>query len=121
MGEVFCNHTVTKCDKQADGTWLVRVTTGDMGYGYKLVKAKWVCVGAGGMALTMLRKAGVEEVRGYGAFPISGQWLVCQVPEVADQHKTKVYGQASVGAPPQCPYHTWTHASSMERRTPSLD
>jgi len=104
-GEVFCNHTVTKCDKQADGTWLVKVTTGDMAYGYKLVKAKWVCVGAGGMALTMLRKAGVEEVRGYGAFPISGQWLVCQTPEVANQHKTKVYGQASVGAPPMSVPH----------------
>jgi len=74
-------------------------------YGYKLVKAKFVCVGAGGMALTMMRKAGMKEVRGYGAFPISGQWLVCQKPEVSGQHNSKVYGQASVGAPPMSVPH----------------
>ena len=56
--EVFTNHYVKSCKKQADGTWLVKVLTNDMSYGYKLVRAKFVCVGAGGMALTMLRKAG---------------------------------------------------------------
>jgi malate dehydrogenase (quinone) len=104
-GSLFMGHTVSKLKKQKDGTWLVKIKKDDMGLGYKLVKAKFVCVGAGGNALSMLREAGCKEVFGYGAFPISGQWLVCQNPKVAAAHNTKVYGQASVGAPPMSVPH----------------
>jgi malate dehydrogenase (quinone) len=104
-GMLYMSHNVTSLKKQKDGTWLVKISKDDMGRGYKLVKAKFVCVGAGGNALTMLRKAGCKEVLGYGAFPISGQWLVCQNPKVAAVHNTKVYGQATVGAPPMSVPH----------------
>lgn len=103
--QLYTEHTVTKIQKQKDTTWLVKVKSDNMGRGYKWVRAKFVCVGAGGMALTLLRAAGVAEVGGYGAFPISGQWLVCQDQAVANKHNTKVYGQASVGAPPMSVPH----------------
>jgi len=104
-GHLYTKHTVKKLKKQKDGSWLVKIKKNDMGIGYKWVKAKFVCVGAGGNALDLLRAAGCKEVSGYGAFPISGQWLVCQNDKVAAAHSAKVYGQASTGAPPMSVPH----------------
>lgn len=104
-GRLFTGHTVTSVKKQKDGAWKCNVKMNNMAKGWKTVKAKFVCVGAGGMALKLLRAAGVKEVNGYGAFPISGQWLMCQNPAIASKHNAKVYGQASVGAPPMSVPH----------------
>ncbi|MFC2595711.1 malate:quinone oxidoreductase, partial [Corynebacterium durum] len=38
-------------------------------------------------------------------FPVSGQWLRCTKEELIEQHNAKVYGQASVGAPPMSVPH----------------
>ena len=54
----------------------------------------FVFVGAGGWALKLLQKAGIPEVRGYGLFPISGQWLRADDPALVAQHRAKVYGKA---------------------------
>ncbi|MGQ4575927.1 malate:quinone oxidoreductase [Dermabacteraceae bacterium P7006] len=70
-----------------------------------LVRAPFVFVGAGGRALPLLQKAGIAEIRGYGGFPISGQWLRCTNPEVVARHEAKVYGKAAVGAPPMSVPH----------------
>ncbi len=64
-----------------------------------------VFIGAGGGALPLLEKSDIEEAEGYGGFPISGQWLVCNNPTVVAQHHAKVYGKASVGAPPMSVPH----------------
>ena len=64
------------------------------------VPARFVFLGAGGGALPLLRKSGIAEGRGYAGFPVSGRWLVCQNPAVIARHGAKVYGKASVGAPP---------------------
>jgi malate dehydrogenase (quinone) len=61
--------------------------------------AKFVFVGAGGGSLLLLQKAGVAESRGLGAFPIGGQWLVCDKPEIVARHQAKVYGQPLDAAP----------------------
>jgi hypothetical protein len=45
-------------------------------------------------------RSGIPEARGYGAFPVSGQWLRCTDRDVIARHHAKVYGQAEVGAPP---------------------
>lgn len=42
----------------------------------------------------------IPEHKLYGGFPVSGQWLVCHNPEIVKQHKAKVYGKASIDAPP---------------------
>jgi malate dehydrogenase (quinone) len=69
------------------------------------VKTKFVFIGAGGNALPLLEESGVDEVKGYGGFPVGGQWLICKNQEIIDQHHAKVYGQATVGAPPMSVPH----------------
>lgn len=40
-----------------------------------------------------------------GGFPISGEFLVCQNPELYKRHPAKIYGKAAVGAPPMSVPH----------------
>ncbi len=61
--------------------------------------AKFVFVGAGGGSLHLLQKSGIPEAKGLGGFPIGGQWLVCDNPEIVKKHQAKVYGQALEAAP----------------------
>ena len=81
---------------------MVRSTKDDA---VRVVRAPFVFVGAGGYALPLLQKSGIEEIRGFGGFPISGQWLRCTDPEVIARHDAKVYGKAAVGAPPMSVPH----------------
>lgn len=69
------------------------------------VDAGFVFIGAGGASLPLLQKADIPEAKGYGGFPVSGQWLVCKNPKIVEQHNAKVYGKASVGAPPMSVPH----------------
>ncbi len=71
----------------------------------KTINAKFVFLGAGGGALPLLQKANIPESIGYGGFPVSGQWLVCNNSDVIKQHQVKVYGKAAVGAPPMSVPH----------------
>jgi malate dehydrogenase (quinone) len=52
-----------------------------------------------------LQKSGIPEGKGFGGFPVSGIWLRSDNPELADRHDAKVYGKASVGAPPMSVPH----------------
>ena len=61
--------------------------------------AKFVFVGAGGGSLGLLQKSGIPEAKGLGGFPIGGQWLVCDNPEIVARHEAKVYGQPLDSAP----------------------
>lgn len=67
--------------------------------------SKFVFIGAGGKALTLLEKSGIPEGKGYGGFPVSGQWLRCNNREVIEKHDAKVYGKAAEGAPPMSVPH----------------
>ncbi|MEO6149317.1 MAG: malate dehydrogenase (quinone), partial [Mucilaginibacter sp.] len=98
------NHDVEDIKNCKDGSWQVKVKDKITGKSRK-VKAKFVFVGAGGGALPLLQKSGIRESKGFGGFPVSGQWLVCQNPEVIKQHNAKVYGKASVGSPPMSVPH----------------
>ncbi|WP_296213993.1 malate dehydrogenase (quinone) [uncultured Corynebacterium sp.] len=83
-----------------------KVTTKNLHTGdTSVITANFVFVGAGGMALPLLQKAGIPEIKGYGGFPVSGQWLRCTNQELVEQHQAKVYGKASVGAPPMSVPH----------------
>lgn len=62
-------------------------------------------IGAGGASITLLEKSGIPEGKGYGGFPVSGQWLICDNQKIVKQHKAKVYGKPSVGAPPMSVPH----------------
>ncbi|MBJ7551543.1 malate dehydrogenase (quinone) [Marinomonas ostreistagni] len=85
-----------------DGTWQVTV---DQKGKRRDIQAKFVFLGAGGGALPLLQKSGIKEGKGYGGFPVSGQWLVCEKPELVEQHHAKVYGAAPIGAPPMSVPH----------------
>lgn len=69
------------------------------------IESPFVFLGAGGIALPLLQKSGIKEAAGYGGFPVSGQWLICQKPELIQQHHAKVYSLAAVGAPPMSVPH----------------
>jgi malate dehydrogenase (quinone) len=73
--------------------------------GGERVSAKFVFLGAGGGALPLLQKSGIPEGKGFGGFPVSGLWLRCDDPSLADRHGAKVYGRASVGTPPMSVPH----------------
>jgi malate dehydrogenase (quinone) len=98
------NHEVNKLKKKEDGKWRIKikdVTTGEK----KRVYTPFVFIGAGGGSLLLLEKANIPEGEGYGGFPVSGQWLKCTNEEVIKKHAVKVYGKASVGAPPMSVPH----------------
>ncbi len=71
-------------------------------------RARFVFLGAGGATLNLLKKAEIEERKGYGGFPVSGLWLKCNNKNLINQHGAKVYGKASVGAPPMSVPHVDT-------------
>jgi malate dehydrogenase (quinone) len=71
----------------------------------EIITTDFVFIGAGGATLPLLQKSGIPEASQYGGFPVSGQWLVCDNPEVVKHHTAKVYGKPSIGAPPMSVPH----------------
>jgi len=98
------NFEVRGLKKHKDGTWGIRFRD-LVGRTPGTVNARFVFVGAGGWALKLLQKSGIPEVKGYGVFPISGQFLRTDNPKVVAEHTAKVYSQAAVGAPPMSVPH----------------
>jgi malate dehydrogenase (quinone) len=97
-------HDVRDLKKESDGTWTVKVTNRRTRQDRKL-NAKFVFVGAGGGALPLLQKSGIAEAKGFGGFPVGGQWLRTGNPELAAAHQAKVYGAPPLGAPPMSVPH----------------
>ena len=98
------NNEVKQLKQLNNGRWQVTLTNLKTKQ-TKVIDAGFVFLGAGGGALKLLQKSGVPESHGYGGFPVSGQWLVCNNPEVIQYHHTKVYGKAALGAPPMSVPH----------------
>lgn len=85
-----------------DSSWQIALK----GSGYRrVIRADKVFVGAGGWALKLLQRSGIDEIKGYGTFPVSGHFLRTDNPEIVAQHQAKVYSQAQVGAPPMSVPH----------------
>ncbi|ALB61197.1 Malate:quinone oxidoreductase [Cronobacter condimenti 1330] len=95
---------VTDFKRNADNSWHVTITDVNSGKEHA-VDAKYVFIGAGGGALKLLQKTGIPEADNYAGFPVGGSFLVSENPDIARQHGEKVYGQASVGAPPMSVPH----------------
>lgn len=90
--------------RSKDGMWQIK-TRDRIGNTPRQYTARFVFVGAGGGALALLQKSGIPEAKGFGGFPISGEFLRTDNPEIVAQHKAKVYGKAAVGAPPMSVPH----------------
>jgi malate dehydrogenase (quinone) len=91
-------------DTQDHASWVISATNRQTKVTHK-IHAKFVFLGAGGGALPLLQKADIPESIGYGGFPVSGQWLICNNEALVKQHGSKVYGKAAVGAPPMSVPH----------------
>lgn len=102
--ELLLRHPVRNLEQQKNGRWQVSVQDKHTGTS-KTIDAGFVFLGAGGGALPLLQKSGIPESKGYGGFPVSGQWLVCNNPDIVQQHHAKVYGKATSGAPPMSVPH----------------
>ncbi|MCO6148604.1 malate:quinone oxidoreductase [Flavobacterium sp. NRK1] len=102
---LYFEHEVRNMRRSAKSPkWKLKIkdlATGDK----KRVYGKFVFIGAGGGSLHLLEKADIPEGDGFGGFPVSGQWLKCINEEVIAKHNAKVYGKASVGAPPMSVPH----------------
>lgn len=95
---------VTDFKRNGDNSW--HVTIKDVKSGKdRSVDAKYVFIGAGGAAIKLLQKTGIPEADNYGGFPVGGSFLMTENPEITSRHLQKVYGQASVGAPPMSVPH----------------
>jgi malate dehydrogenase (quinone) len=96
---------VTNLTKQRDGLWKLTMRHDVGATPIEPISARFVFVGAGGYALNLLQKSGIKEVRGFGGFPVSGEFLRTDNPEVVAAHSAKVYGKAAVGSPPMSVPH----------------
>lgn len=97
------HHTVKGFHKTTDG-WAITVLDKSTGQS-RIHHAKFVFIGAGGGSLHLLQKTGIAESHHIGGFPVSGIFLQCKNPEVAERHFAKVYGKAALGAPPMSVPH----------------
>lgn len=101
---VFLSHEVRDIERNNNNRWDIEIK--DLKNDLKVnIQADFVFVGAGGGALRLLNKAGIDEIDGYGGFPVGGKWLRCINDEVIARHHAKVYGRADIGAPPMSVPH----------------
>jgi malate dehydrogenase (quinone) len=97
-------HDVRDLGQNSDGSWTVKVVNRRTGL-KRTLETKFVFVGAGGGALPLLQKAGIKEAKGFGGFPVGGQWLRTDNAVLAANHHAKVYGAPPLGAPPMSVPH----------------
>lgn len=96
------------------GGWKIRVENVTTNH-VRDVQTQFLFIGAGGGSLRLLEKSDIPESRGFGGFPVSGQWLKCINRDVVERHQAKVYGKASVGAPPMSVPHLDTRMIDGKR------
>jgi malate dehydrogenase (quinone) len=105
---------VTSLRRLRNGRWRVKLRD-TVGNTPRTVDAKFVFVGAGGGALALLQNSGIPEIRGFGGFPVSGEFLRTSDPAIVARHEAKVYGKASIGAPPMSVPHLDTRVVDGEK------
>ena len=102
--ETLFGHEVRDLHQESDGSWTVKLLNRRSGEKFTIA-SRFVFVGAGGGALPLLQKAGIKEAKGFGGFPVSGQWLRTNHPDLTGRHHAKVYGLPPLGAPPMSVTH----------------
>ena len=111
---IHLGHEIQDLTHADDGQWTIGIE--DLNTKTKFsTEADYVFIGAGGGSLILLDKSNIPEGRGYGGFPVSGQWLRCDNPDVIAQHEAKVYGKASTGSPPMSVPHLDTRIINGQR------
>lgn len=111
---VHFSRRVVNLERLPDARWRVDVREPGNA-GTRSVVATFVFIGAGGGALALLQKSGIEEGKGYAGFPVSGIWMRTDAATLAARHDAKVYGKASVGSPPMSVPHLDTRIIDGKR------
>lgn len=112
--DLQCNSMV-KSFRRKGSAWTIQVQN-TVTKEKQIVEADFVFIGAGGGSILLLEKTGIPEANIYGGFPVGGEWLVCENPEIVKHHEAKVYGQAQVGAPPMSVPHLDTRIINGESK-----
>ncbi|MGO3325206.1 malate dehydrogenase (quinone) [Gordonia sp. (in: high G+C Gram-positive bacteria)] len=112
--DLYYGHEVRNLTKQSDGSWVAKIRNTRTGEKLR-VEARFVFVGAGGGALHLLQRSGIKEAKGFGGFPVSGEFFRCTNEDIIAQHSAKVYGQAAVGAPPMSVPHLDTRVINGDK------
>jgi len=107
-------HEVEDLTQRKDGKWNIEVSNLSSGKETEHV-SDFVFIGAGGGSLPLLDKSDIPEGRGYGGFPVSGQFLKCNNETVINGHEAKVYGKAATGSPPMSVPHLDTRMLDGKR------
>lgn len=102
--DVHYKHSVDNINRTKDGLWELKVRNLEDDT-VERHTSKFIFVGGGGGSLHLLQKSGIPEGKRVGGFPVSGLFMVCNNPDIVDQHHAKVYGKAKVGAPPMSVPH----------------
>ncbi len=101
---LYFNHEVRDLNRDETSRWEIEVK--DLATDKKRsLHTHFVFIGAGGGSFPLLEKSKIPESKGFGGFPVSGQWLKCINPEIIRRHHAKVYGKAAVGSPPMSVPH----------------
>lgn len=112
--KIATHHQVRDLKRKRDGRWHLTVRNMEKSIDRSII-TPFVFVGAGGASLPLLQKSGIPEGMGFGGFPVSGQFLVCNKPEIVACHHAKVYGKADVGSPPMSVPHLDTRVIDGKR------
>ncbi len=99
--EISFSTNVKNLQQDNQGDWYLSLE----GKKNRIVKSKFVFLGAGGGALSLLQKSRIPEGFAYAGFPVSGKWLICEEENSTKTHNAKVYGKAAMGAPPMSVPH----------------
>ena len=100
--EINYSTNVESLQQDSQGDWYLSLEGTSKN---RIVRSKFVFLGAGGGALSLLQKSGIPESFAYAGFPVSGKWLICEEERSTRIHNAKVYGNAAVGAPPMSVPH----------------
>lgn len=111
---VHFGQEITGLERRSGGGWRLHVKELKSG-AVRSVDTKYVFLGAGGAALSLLQDSHIPESHGFAGFPVSGIWLRCDKPEVVDRHMAKVYGMAAAGSPPMSVPHLDTRIIDGKR------
>lgn len=98
------NTQVENLTQKNDSSWTIEyknLKTASSGS----INADFVFLGAGGASISLLQKSRLALAKNYGGFPVGGQWLLCENPQIIKQHRAKVYGKAPIGAMPMSMPH----------------
>jgi len=98
------NTDVTSLKQSNDQTWEVKAKNKALGT-IEYYVTDFLFIGAGGNSIPLLQKTNIPQSKNLGGFPISGQFLYCDKPEIVKAHDAKAYGKEPEGTPPMTVPH----------------